>query len=41
MARGMDVGPCFVDLAVDGEGCSIDGFVSDDDIAGFVDEDEV
>jgi hypothetical protein len=41
MARGVDVGPRLVDLAVDGEGRGIDGLVADDNVAGFVDEDEV
>jgi hypothetical protein len=39
VARGVDVGPQFVDLAVDGEGCCVDGLVADDDVTGLIDED--
>lgn len=41
MTGGVDVGPRPVDLAVDGEGCRVDGLVANDDVAGLVDEDEV
>lgn len=40
-ARGVDAGPRFVDLDVDGEGCCVDMLVTDDDVAGFINEDEV
>ncbi len=41
MAGSMDIRSRFVDLGVDGEGGSIDGFVTDDYIAVLVYEDEV
>jgi hypothetical protein len=37
----VDVGTGFVDLTVDGEGGGVDGFISFDDLAGFVDQDQV
>ena len=41
MARSMDVGTRFVDLGVDGEGGGVDWFVANDNVAFFVDEDEI
>lgn len=41
VARGMHIGPRAVDGRVDGEGCGVDRLVTLDDLAGFVDEDEV
>lgn len=37
----MNVWPSFMNLGVDGEGCRVDGFFADDDVAVFVYEDEV
>lgn len=41
VAGSVDVGARAVDLGVDREGCGVDGFVAEDYVAGFVDEDEV
>lgn len=41
VAGGVDFGTRFVDFRVDCEGGCVDGFVAFDDVAVFVDEDEV
>jgi hypothetical protein len=41
VAGGVDVGAGLVDLRVDGEGGGVDGLVALDDLAVFVDEDQV
>ena len=41
MAGRVDIWTRFVDFGVDGKGGGVDRFISNDDIAFFVDEDEV
>ena len=41
MACSVNLGPSLMDLGVDGEGCAVYRLVSFDDLAFFVDEDQV